>query len=178
MADLPDAYISHFTSGRLRLKIPARKADPAYFAFLRDQLSALPGVEAVAVNPVTGSVLIHHGYDPKEVDLKPVAELTELGGLFRLQIPEPQGTRISIAEQVSGTMGGFNAQLKEWSGGAVDFQSLALLALLGVSLFQAQRGTVMIPAITALWYASSLLKDAQSTEDRDGKVTQEGDKKS
>jgi hypothetical protein len=163
MADLPYAYISHITSGRLRLRIPSKKADQAYFFSLREHLSSLPGVQAVVVNPVTGSILIRHTYDPKDMDLKPVAEYTEASGLFKLQIPE-QTERVSIAEQVAGSMEGLNAQLKEWTNDAIDFQSLAFLGLVGVSLFQAGKGLVMIPAITALWYASSILKDIKSKE--------------
>jgi hypothetical protein len=177
MADLPGAYISHVTDGRLRLKIPSKKADQGYFFSLKERLANLPGIEAVVVNPVTGSVLIRHSYDPEEIDLKPVAEFTELSGLFKLEIPE-QRAQVSIAEQVSGKMGGLNAQLKEWSAGAVDFQSLAFLGLIGVGLFQASRGAVMIPAITALWYASSLLKDAKATEGPNGEAAKDNEKKS
>jgi hypothetical protein len=161
MADLPSAYISHISSGRLRLKVPSKKADQGYFSFLKEQLSGLPGVQEVVVNPSTASILVRHTYDPRDLDLKSMEELTEVTGLFKLQIPE-QGKQASVAEQVAQAMEGLNGQLKEQTSGAIDFQSLAFLGLVGVSLFQASRGMVMIPAITALWYASSILQDIRS----------------
>jgi hypothetical protein len=166
MADLPSAYISHISSGRLRLKIPSKKADRDYFSFLQEQLSGLPGVQEVVVNPVTASILVRHTYDPRDIDLKSMEELTELGGLFKLQIPG-QGKQASVAEQVARAMEGLNGQLKEKTAGALDFQSLAFLGLVGVSLFQASRGMVMIPAITALWYASSILQEIKSKNGND-----------
>jgi hypothetical protein len=161
MADLPSAYISHISSGRLRLKIPSKKADQGYFSFLKEQLSSLPGVQEVVVNPVTASLLVRHTYDPRDMDLKSMEELTEVSGLFKLQIPE-RAKQASVAEQMADTMEGLNEQLKERTNGAVDFQSLAFLGLVGVSLFQASKGMVMIPAITALWYASSILQDIKA----------------
>jgi hypothetical protein len=104
---------------------------------------------------------VHHTYDPKNIDLKPVAEFTELDGLFKLDIPNPT-EQTSIAARVTQTMGRLNQRLIEQTMGAIDFQSVAFLGLLGMTFFQLRRRVIMTPAITALWYASSILKDMKT----------------
>lgn len=49
----------HYVPGRLRIKTPALRRAPAAAAVGQARLAALPGVRAVAVNPLTGSALVH-----------------------------------------------------------------------------------------------------------------------
>lgn len=57
------AHLAHRTHGRMRMKIPSAKGDPALFAHYQQVFSALPGVESVDARPDTGSVVLH--YDPR-----------------------------------------------------------------------------------------------------------------
>jgi hypothetical protein len=59
MADRPKGYISHRTPHRVRLRIPSKRRDRAFFADLQRHLSDNPEIEHVDVNPATGSALIH-----------------------------------------------------------------------------------------------------------------------
>jgi hypothetical protein len=52
----------------------------------------------------------------------------------------------------------------------VDLPTLALVGLLAVSVVQMSEGVVAVPAITALWYASSILRD-QLQDNRAGAAT-------
>jgi hypothetical protein len=54
------AYLVHGARTRLRIKIPGRRHDEAYFSLLRRTLSGRIGIRAVRVNPLTASVLIVH----------------------------------------------------------------------------------------------------------------------
>ena len=55
---LTEAFISHNTSERLRVKVPGKKGDASYFSALASRFSGLPGVRHVEANPITGSVLL------------------------------------------------------------------------------------------------------------------------
>jgi hypothetical protein len=59
--DIPtDVKIAHFLPGRVRLKVAAAKNNPAYAGPVRDAFLAVPGIESIEVNSITGSVLIHY----------------------------------------------------------------------------------------------------------------------
>lgn len=54
------AHIVHRTGTRLRIRVPARRLDHAYFGELEAKLVGCTGVRSVEANPLTGSVLIEH----------------------------------------------------------------------------------------------------------------------
>jgi len=59
------AQLVHRTSSRIRVRIPARRNDHAYFRQLQQRLIGSLGVTAVEVNPLTASVLIEHNCEFK-----------------------------------------------------------------------------------------------------------------
>jgi hypothetical protein len=156
MADLPEANIAHVSTGRIRVRIPSMRGNGDYFSRVEEFLSPLPGVEKVAVNPLTGSVLVLHSIEVQSADdLKSVAAYSEISGLFKLVVSD-----LSSAPRAQGIAGFFarlDEKLKVASGGAVDIPSLAVLGLLGMTIVQVSQGAVAVPAVTALWYASSIL---------------------
>ncbi len=56
----PEASVAHSSAGRLRLKVPERRGDTAFFAELGGKLAAAPQVQEVETNARTASVLIKH----------------------------------------------------------------------------------------------------------------------
>ena len=64
---LSAAFIEHQLPHRLRLKIPSKRGDGAFFEELARRSSMLPGVTALSANPVTASILIHHAGDSEAV---------------------------------------------------------------------------------------------------------------
>lgn len=160
---LPDAYITHAIQGRVRIRIPDRKGDAAYFSSLRDKLAALselPGIQRVEANPMTGSILVTHTFDPQTLDLGLVAQYSEFNNLFRLRTtaqpdpPSASGSLNKSPRKGNGNGGGL-------TGGDIDGGMLAILGLLGIAVIQLSRGNIMIPAISAVWYAYSLIKERQ-----------------
>ncbi len=57
------AHIVHRTATRLRIRVPARKLDHAFFRELKAKLAGCASVVSVEATPLTGSVLIEH--DPE-----------------------------------------------------------------------------------------------------------------
>src|SRR5215470_17701438 len=55
--------IAHQVPGRVRMKIPSAKGDPALLEEIQKTFSAIPGIEEVAVNPETGSMVLKYDVD-------------------------------------------------------------------------------------------------------------------
>ena len=158
MADLPEAFIVHVSQGRVRVRIPAKKHDAEYFAQLAGFLVPLPGVLKVETNPVTGSVLVLHALELKAVeDLKAMSDYSQMMGLFKLA--SPKSGNASLGYDLAAGFAGLNQTVKGLTAEAVDLPTLSILFLVGVGIWQVSRGEVAVPAITALWYASSLMRD-------------------
>jgi hypothetical protein len=142
------------------------KRDSDYFSRLKEYLSPLPGVEKVEANPLTGSVLVLHTIDLKSAeDLKPVSDYSEMGGLFKIVVPETSS--VSLAQGVADAFAGLDQKVKGVTAGTVDISTLAFFALVGVSIMQLSEGVVAVPAITGLWYAASILKHQVSKEKKE-----------
>src|SRR5438105_1959701 len=52
--------IAHHIPGRLRLRLPHMKGNPAMLEAVKQSLSPLPGVKQVEVKPTTGSVVVEY----------------------------------------------------------------------------------------------------------------------
>ncbi|HUK55852.1 MAG TPA: hypothetical protein VLY20_04260 [Nitrospiria bacterium] len=148
------------TTGRVRIKIPSRKGDLAFFAALKDKLpgsAEILGIQRIEMNPTTGSVLVVHHADFKAPELAVISGYLEQMGLVKL---EPiDASKNPVSRNIAKTFQNMNQQITDFTSGEIDLQSMALLGLLGLGLFQISRGQFMIPAISAFWYAATLLKD-------------------
>jgi Heavy metal associated domain 2 len=58
--------IAHQIPGRIRMKIPSAKGQPELLAEIQRSFSAIPGIEEVVINPLTGSVVLK--YDAERHD--------------------------------------------------------------------------------------------------------------
>ena len=56
------AHVAHNTKGRLRIRVPSAKGDPAALEEIKRSLSPLPGVSEVKISEATGTVTVL--YDP------------------------------------------------------------------------------------------------------------------
>lgn len=155
---LPDAYISHRTPTRLRVRVPSRKRDLAWFVRAKDLLSALPEVEAVDVNELSGSILIvHHRKDVES--LLAAAKKQGIFGIARPDARKPVTLRQGITE-------GFrtvNRRVSGATGGRADLWDVAFLGVAGIGVYQLLRGNIAAPMwYTAFWYAFGIYMKGQS----------------
>lgn len=165
---LPNAFITHATQGRVRIKIPDRKGDSTYFASLKEKLaglSELPGIQRVEANPMTGSILVLHTLDLQATDLEMVAQYSEFNNLFCLRLSPPQ--QASAPGRPVQALQETNRKVGTLTGSEIDGEILAILGLLGIAVVQLKRGNIMIPAVSALWYVYSLIKDRQRKNNND-----------
>ncbi len=55
--------IEHQVPGRVRMKIAAGKGNPELLKQISEAFGVIPGIEEIAVNPTTGSVILHYDAD-------------------------------------------------------------------------------------------------------------------
>ncbi|NLI81283.1 MAG: hypothetical protein GX443_06290 [Deltaproteobacteria bacterium] len=151
---LPDAYISHRTETRLRIKIPCKRKDRRFFSRVTEALSGQEGIERVVVNPLTGSLLLIHRLAPGIVE-----ERLRRARLFSLDAPR-QGSS-GLFETVSSAFRAANETVKEISRGELDIAGIVFAILMFSGLYQISRGNFMAPAwYTAFWYAMGIIMKA------------------
>jgi hypothetical protein len=146
----PDAYVSHHTADRFRIRIPSKKGDTAFFQSLKDRGGQFPNIHEVTVNPITGSVLIRHSLDPAIM-----AELARK--YFPEQAKQIDSPSSNIHRQVTETYRLVDNKIKKFTGGEMDVGALSFGALLIMGIYQISRGNFMAPAwYTAFWYAMNI----------------------
>lgn len=150
------AYLSHIATGRVRIRIPAKRGDEAYFRALEVALAARSDVQTVQASARTGSVLFHHD---GSLDLKALAQQAQQQGWFQLN-PEPPPQE-SLEVLVSRQLDRFDGWMRRFSGSRLDNPSLIFLALACLAGRQIAKGQVAPPAVTVLWYLYELLQHSK-----------------
>jgi hypothetical protein len=145
---LPQAIVSHRTAERLRIKIPSRKGDGAFFSTVKQSLERDLKYRLLKVNALTGSVLIVDS----GVDLEALADRAARAGLFILE------HRLAPVQPVGRTVFSplmeLNRKISRFTEGAVDFPGMVFLALCGFGIYEILRGNIRPPPwYTAFWYA-------------------------
>jgi Heavy metal associated domain 2 len=165
---LPVATISHQTSGRIRLRISAKRRDAAYFSALQEELRHCPGVLGVESNPLTGSVLIHHRSAPRA--LIDYAQERQLFSTRPWEDAKSPPSRFS--DRLSGRFAKLNQTLGDHTRGEIGLSDVAVLSLVGLSLFQIFVKKKVLPTgVALLWYATSLHLLAKQITPKKNRVT-------
>ena len=134
MADgLPQAQVAHRIPHRLRVHIPSRKGDQAYFHRVSERLGGQPFVRFVRVSPRTGSITIEHDAHAQEV-----ARLARELEVFDL--PEAAVAHV-LAERLAGRVVG------------IEPTSAVSAGLAGMGVYQALRGNLLGSGVEHLWHA-------------------------
>ncbi len=164
-----EALVVHNMAGRIRIRVPSKKGNAAYFTAVKETLSACVGVEGVEVAPFTGSILVRcHG--PTEG----IIGWAESQGLFVVR--QEQSIKVTaFHDAVAGRIGALDDRIKAVTGEGFDLPGLAFLALMGAGIYQIARGNFAAPAwYTAFWYALGLFgKSSGKKGGKDGKGTVE-----
>ena len=158
MADLPEGRVCHLTTGRLRLRIPEKRRDEAFFRAVEQRLAGWDSVDQVEVNPLTASVLVTFS--------DPAALFTEnalRNDLFTVSYDEPDGSGAkrspqALTDRATELWRHADKALRRWTGGGADIRSAAFLVMLAGAVYQAFRGRIAPPAGTLLWDAGEMLQ--------------------
>ncbi|MGB9751409.1 MAG: hypothetical protein C0183_20785 [Roseiflexus castenholzii] len=156
---LPTGYVAHRTGDRVRLRIPARKGDTAYFARVEQELAACGRVGFVEANPLTASILLH--YSGTEDDLR--RDAVDLG-LFTIEaIPPAANPALNAA---AARIDQIDRMIQRSSNGSFDLLEVVFVGLVGASIVQALRGQALGPASTLMAHALAILALHRSRRER------------
>jgi len=148
---LPAAHIGHQTAERIRIRIPSRKGDAAYFSEVRAVLRKNVPMAGIDVNPGTGSVLLKGS----QVDAAAIASVGDATSLFALET-RPSGIE-PLSKKIATPFRDLSRSVDRFSGGELDLPGMAFLALIGVGVYQLARGNIVAPPwYSAFWYALGL----------------------
>lgn len=143
----PDAVVVHRLPGRLRLRLTKLKNDPESLASIAAGLRALPGIQAVEANAVTGSLLLRYE-GPEALILQAAAS----EGSLRLVKAEEEAV-VDLRGRLDEGIRNLSRGLQSVTGGEVDLNGLLVVGLTLLAIQQAIEGNVMVPAAALLWNA-------------------------
>ena len=154
MPSVPAARISHFTPRRLRIRVPEKRRDRAFFDTVAERLATWESLERVETNPLTASVLIHFS-DPERLFLEAAAKNDlfeiDLDGAFG-NSSEPVVTQAAVQSfQTADNV------LRRWTQNQIDMRGVLFVLLLAGGVVQVLRRRLEAPAPTLLWYAGDLI---------------------
>lgn len=142
----PEAYVSHQSLRRVRIKVPAKRGDETYFAHLRDSFEGCEGIETIDVNPITGSILFTH-----TIDFKIIKEYVTEKNLFTLKM---NSSPPLFNSRIKARFNNFDNRIKTFTGREIDIPGIAFLTLLGFGISQVTAGKAQaMPWHAAFWYA-------------------------
>lgn len=155
---LPEARVVHRTPGRLRLRIPSRLKDHAYFEHVCQTLAESSAVSEVVANPATASVLILHR-DDADVILTLGAERH----LFQpaAHPPEPP----TVLEHAYVALHAVDRSLSERTHHRLDLPTAAFFGLAMAGTLQVFRGAVLPAGVTLYSTAAAILLGAGRSGD-------------
>jgi len=152
----PRARIVHRLPGRLRLKVPEKRRDTAWFTEIVGRLEQVSGVEQVEISPLSGSMLIR--YDPNE----PLEQRLRQNGL--IQIENPAAPSSPVVDTLADVISRSDQALERRTGGKASLRTLLILVLVALAIVQTLRGRILTPAISLLWFAMVLAFMAKNRE--------------
>jgi hypothetical protein len=154
MARPPAAQISHLSARRLRIRVPERRRDTAFFATAAERISAWADVKRVETNPLTASILIHCSDTQKLfADAAVAAE-----DLFEIDFDNALNSdQDKLVDRAARTFDATDAALLRWTEGQVDIRAVLFVVFLLGGIYQLFRGVVGAPAPTLLWRAGDVL---------------------
>ncbi|MEZ4864972.1 MAG: hypothetical protein R3C14_26900 [Caldilineaceae bacterium] len=170
-ARIGEVQVTHFSPGRIRVKLPQLKGNGAQGKQIEQALATVEGVDQVTFSPTTGSLLVL--YVP-EAGASPAAALAMAKSIGLIpqemeweQLRAPysgstndanrDGSSSTVADDIRSFFQSLNTSVDEVSAGKADLKDLLplMLALLGIGrLLSAER--LLFPAwYDYFWYAFS-----------------------
>jgi hypothetical protein len=149
--------IEHQIPGRIRMKVPAGKGNPDLLEKIRKSFGVVPGIEQVAVNPITGSVVLEYDERKHEklcsdlqqrlpsVHRPPPTEIDELADKLE-QEAEFLAEHSHLAQGIVDAFKGFDREIKAATGNLIDLKIVLAAAIIGITIFE-----VGATAATPVW---------------------------
>jgi hypothetical protein len=152
MPNPPMARICHLTARRMRVKIPDKRRDTAFFDDIVGRLSRRQDVERVEANPLTASILVYCSDSQKLL-----TDMTPRNDLFAIDFSAEQRASKTLRDRAAQHFGSADAALRRWTEGELDIRGLLFVLYLVGGVYQLLQGRVTASAPSLLWRAGSLI---------------------
>lgn len=150
---LPEAFVVHSSTERIRVRIPGCRSDLRYFAEVRKAALKAP-VKVLRINALTASIL----FQGRQATAEAVADFGNANRLFAIAPAPPVP---SMAKRIAAPLTACNRSIKSISAGQVDLPGAFFILLLFTALYEIFRGRFRTPPwYTAFWYAFGLFTKA------------------
>jgi cation transport ATPase len=154
--------IAHQVPGRIRMKVPSVKTNPELAEQIKQTFAAIPGIDEVTVNPITGSVVLK--YDTEKHDefhghlhhhtgghyKPPNNEIDSLASKIE-QEAEYLAEHSHTAKVVVDFFKDADRQIKLATGNVVDLKIVLAAGIAGFTIFE-----VGASAATPVWVTLSI----------------------
>ena len=141
----------HLLPGRVRFGIPVLKGNPEGAKLIMEQIPKIEGVESVAVNSITGSVLIYY----REEIIEPELLFAALVRLLDLERAIERAVQPALAREIRSMGQSLNRYVYESTGGIIDLWTILPIILAGVGIHKViTQPQMRFPTgITMIWWA-------------------------
>jgi Heavy metal associated domain 2 len=136
----------------MRVRIPDKRRDTAFFDDIADRLSRWQGVERVEANPLTASILFYCS-DPHQL----LADITARNDLLAIDFNAARRASETLRNRAAQHFGSADAALRRWTEGELDIRGLLFIVYLVGGVYQLLQGRVSASAPSLLWRAGSLI---------------------
>jgi hypothetical protein len=163
----PKLQVAHQVPGRIRMKIPSAKGNLAQLEEYKKTFSMIPGIEDVAINPDTGSIVLkydpdrhddfhagfHHHCNQAHGPVRHSAPTNEIDALARKieQEAEFLAEHSESARAVVDFCKRCDREIKLASGNMLDLKMVLAIGLVGFTVFE-----VGASAATPVWVTLAL----------------------
>ena len=149
--------IAHQVPGRIRMTIPAGKGNPELLEQIKQTFSIIPGIERVAINPTTGSVVLHYDEDRHDefhgdfqqhlsvVHKPPSNEIDEIARKFEEEA-EFLAEHSHAARAVVDFFKDLDRRVKAATGNIIDLKIVLAIGIIGFTVLE-----VGASAATPVW---------------------------
>ncbi len=146
------AYVAHHISGRIRLRVPAARSNPALLEQIGAVAKAIPGVEGIESNATTGSVLIHYAQDEcQDFEASLAGAGDSIFELLSIRQGQKAGSRRSETDSttaiaIAAAFKSFDTRIKTVTDNTLDLKVLLPMAAAAAAAFTAREALA-----TPLW---------------------------
>ncbi len=148
MENLPVAYISHQSPGRVRVKIDSQRGDVDYFTELETTFQTEFPSYSISATLLTGSLLI----TGDEVNAEAVIQWGADHLFFTMK--KSSSPRKPLSLSIADPIVSANQKIRQFSGGAIDMPGMIFISALMFGVYEIIIGNFRKPPwYTAFWYA-------------------------
>jgi len=154
-----DLQVAHQIPGRIRMKIPSAKGNGELLRQIGETFGAIPGIEEVRVNPLTGSIVLEYDTDSHDQfhsmfrghyrehcgEQPPATELDKVASSIEMEA-EYLAKHSEAARVLVDCMKSIDREIKVATNNTVDFKIVLALGLIGLTVIE-----VGATAATPVW---------------------------